>query len=182
MPILSSSTPAPPRPCTRTGAGSTSTPRTHPGSRPPASSRACPGRRTASTMLHRAALRPRQGRVLPRPRVEDVRGFQTRPGGIHSPLEHEPEAGKIEGPDPEGVPESGPRGLVAIKGVQDLGCSSQPARALFLKETGPVPQGNRARNSHGASDRNRTCNPLITNQLRYRCATLAHLALSREAS
>ena len=41
---------APPRPCTRTGAGSTSTPRTHPGSRPPASSRACPGRRTASTM------------------------------------------------------------------------------------------------------------------------------------
>ena len=25
----------------------------------------------------------------------------------------------------------------------------------------------------GASDRNRTCNPLITNQLRYRCATLA---------
>ena len=34
---------------------------------------------------------------------------------------------------------------------------------------------------HGASDRNRTCNPLITNQLRYRCATLAHLALSREA-
>ncbi len=33
----------------RTGAGSTSAPRTHPGSRPPASSRACPGRRTAST-------------------------------------------------------------------------------------------------------------------------------------
>ena len=63
---------------------------------------------------HRAALRPRQGRVLPGPRVEDVRGFQTRPGGIHSPLEHEPEAGKIEGPDPGGVPESGPRGLVAI--------------------------------------------------------------------
>lgn len=115
-----------------TGAGSTSTPRTHPSSRPPASSRACPGRRTASTMPHRAALRPRQGRVLPRPRVEDVRGFQTRPGGIHSPLEHEPEAGKIEGPDPEGVPESGPRDLVAIKGVQDLGCSSQPARALLL--------------------------------------------------
>lgn len=47
-------------------------------------------------------------------RVEDVRGFQTRPGGIHSPLEHEPEAGKIEGPDPGGVPESGPCGLVAI--------------------------------------------------------------------
>ena len=63
---------------------------------------------------HRAALRPRQGRVLPGPRVGDVRGFQTRPGGIHSPLEHEPEAGKIEGPDPGGVPESGPRGLVAI--------------------------------------------------------------------
>lgn len=58
------------------------------------------------------------------PRVEDVRGFQTRPGGIHSPLEHEPEAGKIEGPVPEGVPESGPRGLVAIKGFQDLGRSS----------------------------------------------------------
>ena len=130
----------------------------------------------------RAALRPRQGRVLPGPRVEDVRGFQTRPGGIHSPLEHEPEAGKIEGPDPEGVPESGPRGLVAIKGFQDLGRSSQPARAFLLKETSPVPQGNRARNSHGASDRNRTCNPLITNQLRYRCATLAHLALSREAN
>ena len=130
---------------------------------------------------HRAALRPRQGRVLPGPRVEDIRGFQTRPGGIHSPLEHEPEADKIEGPDPEGVPESGPRGLVAIKGFQDLGRSSQPARAFLLKETGPVPQGNRARSSHGASDRNRTCNPLITNQLRYRCATLAHLALSREA-
>ena len=46
--------------------------------------------------------------------MEDVRGFQTRPGGMHSPLEHEPEAGKIEGPDPGGVPESGPRGLVAI--------------------------------------------------------------------
>ena len=27
--------------------------------------------------------------------------------------------------------------------------------------------------ANGASDRNRTCNPLITNQLRYRCATLA---------
>ena len=59
-----------------------------------------------------------------------------------------------------------------------------PLRVRFrhLQETGPVPLGNRARNSHGASDRNRTCNPLITNQLRYRCATLAHLALSREAS
>ena len=34
----------------------------------------------------------------------------------------------------------------------------------------------------GAANRNRTRNPLITNQLRYRCATLAHLALSREAS
>lgn len=58
-----------------------------------------------------------------------------------------------------------------------------PLRVRFrhIQETGPVPQGNRARNSHGASDRNRTCNPLITNQLRYRCATLAHLALSREA-
>ena len=33
----------------------------------------------------------------------------------------------------------------------------------------------------GITPRNRTCNPLITNQLRYRCATLAHLALSREA-
>ena len=59
-----------------------------------------------------------------------------------------------------------------------------PLRVRFrhLQETGPVPLGNRARNSHGASDRNRTRNPLITNQLRYRCATLAHLALSREAS
>ena len=47
-------------------------------------------------------------------RVGDVRGFQTRSRGIHSPLEHAPEAGKIEGPDPGGVPESGPRGLVAI--------------------------------------------------------------------
>ena len=58
-----------------------------------------------------------------------------------------------------------------------------PSQVRFrhIQETGPVPQGNRARNSHGASDRNRTCNPLITNQLRYRCATLAHLALSREA-
>ena len=55
-------------------------------------------------------------------------------------------------------------------------------RFRHIQETSPVPQGNRARNSHGASDRNRTCNPLITNQLRYRCATLAHLALSREAS
>ena len=41
--LLSKIPEAPPRPCTRTGAGSTSTPRTHPGSRPPASSRACPG-------------------------------------------------------------------------------------------------------------------------------------------
>ena len=30
------------------------------------------------------------------------------------PLEHSPQTGKIEGPDPGGVPESGPRGLVAI--------------------------------------------------------------------
>ncbi len=59
-----------------------------------------------------------------------------------------------------------------------------PLRVRFrhLQETGPVPYRDRARNSHGASDRNRTRNPLITNQLRYRCATLAHLALSREAS
>ena len=58
-----------------------------------------------------------------------------------------------------------------------------PLRVRFrhIQETGPVPYRDRARNSHGASDRNRTRNPLITNQLRYRCATLAHLALSREA-
>ena len=55
-------------------------------------------------------------------------------------------------------------------------------RSRHIQETGPVPYRDRARNSHGASDRNRTRNPLITNQLRYRCATLAHLALSREAS
>lgn len=59
---------------------------------------------------------------------------------------------------------------------------SQTRLHIDINRNGPCPIRNRARNSHGASDRNRTCNPLITNQLRYRCATLAHLALSREAS
>ncbi len=58
---------------------------------------------------------------------------------------------------------------------------SQTRLHVDINRNGPCPTRNRARNSHGASDRNRTCNPLITNQLRYRCATLAHLALSREA-
>ena len=47
--------------------------------------------------------------------------------------------------------------------------------AHHLNRNGPCPIRNRARNSHGASDRNRTCNPLITNQLRCHCATPASI-------
>ena len=43
-----------------------------------------------------------------------LRGLQARPGGVHSPLEHAAQAGKIEGPDAGGVPEPGPCGVVAI--------------------------------------------------------------------
>ena len=73
---------------------------------------------------HRAALRPREGRVLPRQGVGQLRGLQARPGGVHSPLEHAAQAGKIEGPDAGGVPEPGPCGVVAIYSVQVSGRSS----------------------------------------------------------
>ena len=54
--------------------------------------------------LHRGAVRPHEGRVLPRSRLGRLRVVQGGPRGLHSPLEHSPQAEGTEGTDPGGVP------------------------------------------------------------------------------
>ena len=66
--------------------------------------------------------------------------------------------------------------LPASLGVRmrgESGCLRRLPRGLLEYEAGPISIGYRAREHAGAGDRNRTRNPLITNQLRYRCATPA---------
>ena len=58
---------------------------------------------------------------------DDFEEFQTRPRGLHPPLEPRETPGQVEGPDPGGVPGADPSGrrlAVTIKRVKVLGRSS----------------------------------------------------------